>query len=292
MRIHIEEYCSSKNGIYMNRIFKKIERKILRIINSFFVRGAFLTDAIQRDSCEMITGSESKITTKTNLRDQKIKITISDTSEIVIGQNVTLSGIIIIDSYSRLIIGDNCILSNVNINLNNNSIFEINTGCIMDIPILHPAIINLNYGDLVFNEKVHNKASISVKFGGKMNIGTCTDIGYGTEIRCEEKIEIGQYCLFSYDVCIFDTNTHSTDYLSRRKLYDKGYPFGVEEVEKPSTSPVIIGNDVWIGKQATILKGSNIGDRSIVGIRTVVSSGNYKSDSRIVTCKPQIYLKG
>jgi acetyltransferase-like isoleucine patch superfamily enzyme len=35
--------------------------------------------------------------------------------------------------------------------------------------------------------------------------------------------------------------------------------------------PVMIGDDVWIGRHATILKGVTIGDRSIVGAGAVVT---------------------
>ena len=35
--------------------------------------------------------------------------------------------------------------------------------------------------------------------------------------------------------------------------------------------PVTIGNDVWIGHGAVILKGVRIGDRSVVGARAVVT---------------------
>ena len=158
----------------------------------------------------------------------------------------------------------------------------------MDIPASHPSAISLDNGRLILNEKVHSKASILVRFGGEMSIGKCTGIGYGTEIRCEEKVDIGNYCLFSYNVCIYDTNTHSTNYLERRALIDRGYPFGAHEEKKPDTSSVKIGNDVWIGKEATVLKGVTVGDRCIIGIRTVVPSGSYKDRCKIVAPKPYI----
>jgi acetyltransferase-like isoleucine patch superfamily enzyme len=36
--------------------------------------------------------------------------------------------------------------------------------------------------------------------------------------------------------------------------------------------PVVLGDDVWIGADATILKGVTIGDRAIVGAGAVVTS--------------------
>ena len=39
---------------------------------------------------------------------------------------------------------------------------------------------------------------------------------------------------------------------------------------------------------SVILKGTTIGDRSIIGIRTIVTAGNYPNDSTIVSGKPVI----
>lgn len=230
--------------------------------------------------------NNSSFNAQTNLNNQKIQLNIANNSRVSIGKNVVLSGNITLCNNCELIICDDCILTNIVINIVNNGVFVIKKGCIMDIPLDHPSSVFINNGKLFFEEKVHNKASILVRFGGQLDIGMCTDIGYGTEIRCEEKITIGEYCLFSYDVCIYDTNTHSTDSERRRALYDKGYPFGADEIERPETKPIIIGNDVWLGKQSTVLKGAVIGNKSIVGIRTIVPSGFYKDNSRIVSSKP------
>jgi len=66
---------------------------------------------------------------------------------------------------------------------------------------------------------------------------------------------------------------------------------GPVEIDKPKTKPIKIGDDVWIGKEATITKGVNIGNKSIVGIRTSVSGGEYPDDSIIVSNPPKIINK-
>jgi maltose O-acetyltransferase len=38
-----------------------------------------------------------------------------------------------------------------------------------------------------------------------------------------------------------------------------------------SVRPVVIGNDVWIGTGAVILKGVTVGDRSVIAARAVVT---------------------
>lgn len=95
--------------------------------------------------------------------------------------------------------------------------------------------------------------------GGMIQIGDNTVIHRGAIIRAKDSIVIGDYCDIGSDCYIQDHNSMSLDYLERRKK--GGYII---------SKPVVIGNDVWIGKAATILKGIRIGDRAIVGARSVV----------------------
>lgn len=95
--------------------------------------------------------------------------------------------------------------------------------------------------------------------GGKIQIGNNTVIHRGAIIRAKDSILIGDYCDIGADCYIQDHNSMSLDYLERRKK--GGYII---------SKSVMIGNDVWIGRAATILKGIHIGDRAIVGARSVV----------------------
>lgn len=45
----------------------------------------------------------------------------------------------------------------------------------------------------------------------------------------------------------------------------------IEGQERRERKPVNIGNKVWIGSRATILKGVNIGDGSIIAANSVVT---------------------
>jgi acetyltransferase-like isoleucine patch superfamily enzyme len=90
----------------------------------------------------------------------------------------------------------------------------------------------------------------------RMSIGEGTYINANTKIHCEEHIEIGHDCAISYDVFIMDNDSHA--------LYVGGK-------ERPSTLPVHIGNRVWIGTRAMILKGVTIGDGAIVAAGSIVS---------------------
>lgn len=69
---------------------------------------------------------------------------------------------------------------------------------------------------------------------------------------------------------IYTSNFHSLNYKYRR--------IPNKDIEDRKNNNVIIGNDVFIGAGAIILKGVSIGDRSIIAAGSVVSS-NIPPDS-------------
>lgn len=72
--------------------------------------------------------------------------------------------------------------------------------------------------------------------------------------------------LISRDVHIHDTSRHPLEAKARAKQTISMLTEGHSE-EDPGIKalPVRIGDDVWIGLGAIILKGVTVGDRSIVG---------------------------
>lgn len=83
-------------------------------------------------------------------------------------------------------------------------------------------------------------------------------------------ITIGENVNIGSNVKIFDHDFHPVDYLQRRKFRGK-----------LRSSPVVIGNDVFIGTNAIILKGVHVGDRSIIGAGAVVALSDIPPDSLV-----------
>lgn len=83
--------------------------------------------------------------------------------------------------------------------------------------------------------------------------------GYMNEeatISCSKEIMIGSGTVIARYVIIRDWDSHEI-------IYENG------EISKPL--PIKIGNNVWIGERAIILKGVNIGDGAIIAAGAIVS---------------------
>ncbi len=93
---------------------------------------------------------------------------------------------------------------------------------------------------------VVNKNAVLTIGSGYMN--------YNSIIECFNKIEIGENCFISEQVYIRDNDGHS--------IKRDGYQ---------SSMPIKIGNHVWVGVRATILKGVTIGDGAIIAAGSIVN---------------------
>ena len=90
-----------------------------------------------------------------------------------------------------------------------------------------------------------------------IEIGDKTYINHDSEIRCRERVTIGNNVSIAYGVLIQDSDYHTT-------FDEAGNP-------KPETLPIKIEDNVWVGANALILKGVTIGKGSIVAAGAVVT---------------------
>lgn len=99
---------------------------------------------------------------------------------------------------------------------------------------------------------------VSATQNAHISIGTGSGVNYNTVIIAREKILIGKNVLIGPNVAIYDHN-HIFD--QKEIIKNSGY----------KTSPIIIEDNVWIGANAVILKGVNIGTGSVIAAGTVVT---------------------
>ncbi len=95
----------------------------------------------------------------------------------------------------------------------------------------------------------------------------------GAMIMANERIEIGKHVLISWNVGIADSDFHPLDAAQRRLDTMALAPFYKDRPARPDITarPVSIGDNVWIGFNAVILKGVTIGENAVVAAGAVVS---------------------
>ena len=129
-------------------------------------------------------------------------------------------------------------------------------------------------GAVMIGKHVSCYAGCSFAIGaeGSCSIGDFTLMN-GALVMAEERIEIGSYCLISWNVGIADSDFHPLEPAQRRVDAHALAPFFEGRPPRPKlkTAPVIIGDNVWIGMNVTILKGVTIGENSVVAAGSVVT---------------------
>lgn len=88
--------------------------------------------------------------------------------------------------------------------------------------------------------------------GSSTEIGRDCLINYNTKLIARHGIKIGSGTLVGWDVTICDTDFHTL------------------EGARPG-GPIVIGDHVWIGADARVLKGVTIGDGAVVAAGSLVT---------------------
>ncbi|MFE4759415.1 CatB-related O-acetyltransferase [Bacillus mycoides] len=83
--------------------------------------------------------------------------------------------------------------------------------------------------------------------------------------------DIGKFCSISYN-CMIGLPNHPIRHISTSPfLYSDNNVLNIPQSFKEFNAKTIIGNDVWIGAQAIIMKGISIGNGAIIGAGSVVT---------------------
>jgi acetyltransferase-like isoleucine patch superfamily enzyme len=86
------------------------------------------------------------------------------------------------------------------------------------------------------------------------------------------RIVVGAFCAIDNEARIHGGGAHvitrAAAYPLNAMLFDRGKRNAPDDMDK---GPTVIGNDVWIGKGATVLTGLTVGDGAVVGTRAVVT---------------------
>lgn len=115
------------------------------------------------------------------------------------------------------------------------------------------------YGRIILGRWVHIGDENRLRcHEGTLHVGDKAVFGRDNTVNCYLDIEIGAATIVADWVYICDFD-HVTEDI-HRPIKDQGL----------TKSPVRIGPDVWIGTKATVLRGSHIGEGSVIAAHAVV----------------------
>src|ERR671917_2541038 len=142
---------------------------------------------------------------------------------------------------------------------------------------LTPAGRRLRLDGLAF---IGPKVVLQIGKRAEIRLGRWSWLGHGTKIRCHEgvvsigaKTVLGQECTIS----AFQRVSIGRECVIADRVMLIDFDHGATEVERPVRlqgiykRDVRVGNNVWIGYGACILRGVEIGDNAIVGTNAVVT---------------------
>jgi acetyltransferase-like isoleucine patch superfamily enzyme len=125
------------------------------------------------------------------------------------------------------------------------------------------------------------RVALEIGRRGRIELGRWSWLGHGTKVRCHEgvvsigaKTVLGQECTISS----FQHVSIGRECVIADRVMLIDFDHGVVEVDRPIRlqgiykRDVRVGNNVWIGYGACILRGVTIGDNAIVGTSAVVTS--------------------
>jgi acetyltransferase-like isoleucine patch superfamily enzyme len=122
--------------------------------------------------------------------------------------------------------------------------------------------------------------TLQIGKSARIELGRWSWLGHGTKIRCHEgvvsigaKTVMGQECTIS----AFQHVSIGRECVIADRVMLIDFDHGVVEVERPIRLQGIykrdtrVGNNVWIGYGACILRGVTVGDNAIIGTNAVVT---------------------
>jgi acetyltransferase-like isoleucine patch superfamily enzyme len=102
---------------------------------------------------------------------------------------------------------------------------------------------------------------LTAPHGARIRIGTQTFLNIGVMVAAIDLVEIGDHCMFANGCFVSDSN-HRFDDLDRPVPW-QGFT---------SKGPTRVGDNVWCGANVVIASGVTVGERSVIGANSVVTT--------------------
>jgi len=102
---------------------------------------------------------------------------------------------------------------------------------------------------------IDDGSTLAVYRNGRIVVGTGSFVGHHATVAARESVELGARTFLAELVSVRD-HDHTVGTAPSSGAF--------------AVTPVTIGEDVWLGAKVTVLRGAQIGDRTIVGANGVV----------------------
>ena len=171
----------------------------------------------------------------------------------------------------------------------------------IDAPVLVPGMIKIGKrdwyvtnaipqsvwtinGKIIFHGPVRflHGSYVCVSRNAVLEIGTNgTFFGTNARIACFNSIHVGNDVQITWDVQLYDTSFHYVEDLQSAHA-------------APLTSPIWIGDNVWIGNRSTIAKGTCLPDSTIVASNSLCNKNymEFGPDNLLAGCPAVVKKRG
>jgi acetyltransferase-like isoleucine patch superfamily enzyme len=102
-----------------------------------------------------------------------------------------------------------------------------------------------------------------LKSTGDLRLGARCVLSRTATLHCHERIDIGERCAIAERTTIIDSD-HG---------FDGSNTFVLEQPVR--SAPITIGENVFVGTNAVILRGSTVGDRAVIAAGAVLNGGDF-----------------
>lgn len=125
--------------------------------------------------------------------------------------------------------------------------------------------------DVEIGDNVKLYGSIVSHGGGKVVVEDCVHLGPFSVIGAVKSVHVKKYAMISTGVHVIDNNNHPVHPDERRMINEAGPNTPLKGWQYSTSSPVVIGENVWLGRGTSVLKGVEVGDDSVVASSAVVT---------------------
>ncbi|WP_299181259.1 acyltransferase [uncultured Neptuniibacter sp.] len=131
-------------------------------------------------------------------------------------------------------------------------------------------------GDIHFKGKAKIGIGAKLLVDGTLYLGNNINITGDALLICAKKISIGDDVMIAWRSTLMDTDQHAIFNKNREQI-------------NPDQE-IIVGDNVWIGSQSLILKGSDIKDGCIIGANTTITK-SFNTENAVIAGVPAKVLK-